>query len=194
MSTEHLTPRKILTFCARVLKLTVLAVASFAGVRQAPAQGAGDEYDRAIADYHQAIRVNPKDGSVFAVRGVARRLKGDYEAALADFSEAFKLSPNDSYVFNAAAWFRATCPEEKYRNGDRAVASATHACKFTDWKNADCLDTLTAAYAEKGEFAEAIKWQQKAIELAGETAEKGLHERLALYRENKPYRQDPTKR
>ena len=53
------------------------------------------------------------------------------------------------------------------------------------------IDTLAAAYAEVGDFASALKWQTKALEL--ETDAKNKEEyvaRLKLYQEKKPYRID----
>jgi len=46
------------------------------------------------------------------------------------------------------------------------VTLATKACKLTGFKNAISLDTLAAAYAERGNFKKAIEYQNKAVELA----------------------------
>jgi len=64
---------------------------------------------------------------------------------------------------------------------------------LSDWKNPDWLDTLSAAYAEAGQFEEAVKTQSLAIELASEAQRLDLESRLALYREQKPYRDEPAK-
>jgi tetratricopeptide (TPR) repeat protein len=44
------------------------------------------EYDRAIADFNEAIRLNPKFAVAFSNRGSAYNQKGEYDRAIADFT------------------------------------------------------------------------------------------------------------
>lgn len=96
---------------------------------------------------------------------------------------------------NNAAWRAATSTDERYRNGDRAIEFAERACNLSDWKSAEYLDTLAAAYAEAGDFEHAIEWEQKSMELAPERAalQKGARERLELYRAGKPYHEERSR-
>ncbi len=73
----------------------------------------------------------------------------------------------------------ATCPDEAYRDGAKAVESATKACELGGWKDADHLDTLAAALADAGEFAEAVRRQEEALGLLTK----------GLYRSGRPCRQ-----
>jgi tetratricopeptide (TPR) repeat protein len=92
---------------------------------------------------------------------------------------------------NLSARRAATSMDERYLNGPRAVELATEACEKTDWKRADLLDTLAAAYAETGDFEAAIKWQIKAIELGVNARFKADAEaRLSLYRDHQPCREE----
>ena len=52
----------------------------------------------AIADYTEAIRLNPKDDSAFYFRGEAYRQKADYDRAIADYTEAIRLNPKDVFA------------------------------------------------------------------------------------------------
>jgi tetratricopeptide (TPR) repeat protein len=58
---------------------------------------------------------------------------------------------------------RATCPEASIRNGQLAVADAKKACELDIWILESYIDTLAAAYAETGDFASAIRYQEQAI-------------------------------
>ncbi|MBV8555854.1 MAG: tetratricopeptide repeat protein [Planctomycetaceae bacterium] len=147
------------------------------------------EYDIALADYNEAIRLDPNLAVAYTNRGVAWGHKQEYDKALADYNEAIRLDPQDTSAHNGRAWVWATSPEEKYRDGKRAVESATRGCELSGWKEANHLGTLAAAYAEVGDFAKAVEWQTKAIELLKD--EKGKDDyraRLKLYQEKKPYR------
>ena len=90
--------------------------------------------------------------------------------------------------FNQMAWIRATAPDPDVRNGRQAKECATRACELSEWQEPGFLDTLAAACAECGEFDDAVRWQEKAIELAPEAAADEFRVRADLYRGGKPYR------
>ena len=103
-------------------------------------------------------------------------------------------TPSSPWRTTNRAWLWATCPDEKYRDGKKAVESATRACELTDWKDADSLDTLAAACAEAGDFDAAVKWQEKALGMLAKDDEpnrKDFEARLTLYRAKKPYHVEP---
>jgi tetratricopeptide (TPR) repeat protein len=57
---------------------------------------AGKEYDRAIADYNQAIQLNPNDATALYWRGKIKQLKGDTSGGDADIAAAKKIDPNNT--------------------------------------------------------------------------------------------------
>ena len=63
---------------------------------------------------------------------------------------------------------------------------------MSEWKKANHLGTLAASYAELGDFDQAVKWEEAAMKLTADPdgeEMKGRKERLALYRDKKPYRE-----
>ena len=74
------------------------------------------------------------------------------------------------------------------RNGLAAVQDALEACRISDHKNPDYLETLAAAYAETKVFDKALQWQNEAIILAGEDRATERRARFLLYQSKKPYR------
>ncbi len=128
-------------------------------------------------------------------RGGTWQFKGEYPKAIADWQAALEIDPKDPTTLNALAWVLATTPEAALRDGARAVDLATQACELTGEKNGSLVDTLAAAYAEAGKFEEAAKWQEKALELLSDSPEKaGVQARLEMYRQGKPYREEPNEK
>ena len=152
---------------------------------------AKNEFDRALADFDEAIRLDPRSAMAYNNRGSAWRAKEQYDRALADFDEAIRIDPSFVNGHNRRAWLRATCPDAGFRDGKKAIEAARRACELSDWKNPDYLDTLAAAHAEAGVFDQAVRWQQEAVRRkpAADDEAQAFRDRLALYRDKKPYRE-----
>ena len=100
---------------------------------------------------------------------------------------------NMATAYNNKAWLLATAPSSRDRNGKEAVQAALKAVQLDD--DADNRDTLAAAYAEAGQFSNAIAGAEKAIEMAraeGRDDIADFESRLELYRQQKPYHQEPN--
>jgi tetratricopeptide (TPR) repeat protein len=68
------------------------------------------EYDRALQDYEQAIRLNPGNANAYNNRGIVYRIKGEFGRAIADYDEAIWLKNGD---FPAAYYNRALAYADK---------------------------------------------------------------------------------
>ena len=90
------------------------------------------------------------------------------------------------------AWLLATSHDASVRNGLKAVELAKQADQMAGGTNTVVLRTLAAAYAENGEFANAISTAQSAMQLTrmhGEDAlTMDLDQQIALYQLGMPYR------
>ncbi|MHC4543355.1 MAG: ankyrin repeat domain-containing protein [Planctomycetota bacterium] len=128
---------------------------------------------------------------VYTERGIAKDREKKYNEAIVGYGSAVEVDPSYAPAYKGLAWLLATCPAAEWRDGAKAVENATKACELTSWKNANYLDTLAAAYAEAGDFDEAIKWQQKAIDLLGEGQSSRYQLRfkakMELYQTEQPY-------
>ena len=91
---------------------------------------AAKQYDNAIADYSEAVRLNPADSDAYCGRGWAWREKQEFARALSDFGQALRIDPRDACALDGRAWIFATCPNPTYRDGKKAVEVAIEACEL----------------------------------------------------------------
>jgi len=119
-----------------------------------------EDFDRAIADFDEAIQLNPKDAVIFYGRGLAHAAKGDLDGAIADYGKAIELNPKDAAVFYSRGRVYAWGKE----NYARAIADYDRAIELSP-KNADTFSARGFAYWAKGDLDRTIADYGKAIEL-----------------------------
>ena len=148
--------------------------------------------DAALADYNQSLQIDPDSAYGYLTRALWYQNRGQTVLATKDLLEALRRSPDDPEILNDVAWNMATSPDATVRNAAKSLQYAGEACDLTHWKNAGYIDTLAAAYAEIGDFEQAVKWQQKAVAMTakGEHAEE-LAEHLKFYLKKEPFREMP---
>lgn len=64
-------------------------------------------YDRAIADFNESLRLEPKDSITYGQRGIAYKLKGNRAQALADLQTAVALDATNQTAVTELAKLRA---------------------------------------------------------------------------------------
>lgn len=142
---------------------------------------------KAIKLYDEVLSATPDQWIALRRRGDAHLSLGQQAKAIADYEAALEIEPGNSGILNNLAWVLATSPVDELRNGTRAIELAEKACEVTEYQQAHILSTLAAGYAEVGNFDEAIKWSEKAVELDND--EEQLTKELESYREKKPWRE-----
>lgn len=284
----------------RVLALNLTpAQASVALMRRGNCYEAKHDLERAIADYDQALRLDPKNAAAYDNRAIALEARGDRDDAIKDYNEALRLTPRNAtaylnraglfledgdlsralddytkaltingqlaeahcgradiylwreqpskalveadaaiaadahaicgyssrahayvalgrYVdaqtdvekalkvktydptlaFSALAWFRATCPDAHFRNGKQALEAARKRCQPSNYFNYFCLDLLAVAYAEVGDFDQAVSYETQALEKAPPHGPRFLKmkKRIELFKQHQPYREETNSR
>jgi tetratricopeptide (TPR) repeat protein len=152
-----------------------------------------NENDLAIAECDLAIEQNPNSVIAYIERAKAHAQMKQYARASNDLEATAKLKAKDmSQAFNSVAWLRATHGDAAMRDGKKAIAAARKACQLSQWKDWRCIDTLAAAYAEAGNFRNAVKYQTQALEMTPPQSDQvaDMKKRLELYQQDKPYREE----
>jgi tetratricopeptide (TPR) repeat protein len=116
-------------------------------------------YDRAIADFTEALRLDGNNAVIYLNRGEAYAQKADYDKAIADFTQAIRHNPNyaRAYISRGLAYNYKGDP-------DRAIADYNQAIKV-DPNDAAAYNNRGNAYYKKGDYDRAIADFTQAIRL-----------------------------
>lgn len=142
----------------------------------------------------KAIELNPGgDPELYFMAGYLSAVLLKPSEAIKYYRKSLELNPLQPVVLNNLAWLLSTLPDDELRNGNEAVTLAWKANELTGGKNVIINGTLAAAYAEAGDFENAVNTARRAIELAVSTGEKQFEQKnrelLKLYLNKKPYRE-----
>ena len=155
--------------------------------------GKDGRWDEAIAHFQTVLELKADYGDARDNLGVIQSEREGLLKGLAARRELLRWQPDDVSLLNGMAWVLATVPNDSIRDGATAVEFAQRAEKLTGGREPAILDTLAAAYAEVGRFAEAVQTAHKALDLAGQQDKQPLVEsiraKIRLYEAGKPFRE-----
>lgn len=159
----------------------------------------------AFTHFQVALEESPHSDRANAGVALIYARRGEIEQALAHFRLALNPDPSHAAptligtkrasLAERYARIRATHPEAAFRNGEEALRYAQEAVDITNRRSIACMDTLAAAYAELGQFQDAIRTAEEAVQRAKlvnqfDTAGTIL-EHIELYDQQQPLRERP---
>ncbi len=123
------------------------------------------QYDLALADYNQAIALDPTLAAAFSNRGNVYDDKGQYDAAIADHDHAIRLKPDYADAFNNRG-------VSHYHKGqyDAAIADYDHAIQLYP-TDALAFANRSGVHGRKGEYDRSIADATEAIRLKPDYAD-----------------------
>lgn len=131
----------------------------------------------AIASYTKALTLNPHYVPALNARGNEFYKKGEVAKAEADYSAAIRLDPKFDIVHIHCNRGNARLHLNRI---ELAKADYEEALRFDD-KHVPAMQGLAACFALQQDYKSAVKWQQKAIQLAKAGEKKKLEAVLATY-------------
>ena len=133
------------------------------------------EYDNAIIDYTEVIRLDSTYASAFNFRGVAWDSKGEYGNAIKDFNEAIRLDPKYilGYYNRGNTW-------TKKGDYDNAIKDFTEAIRL-DPKYVNAYNNRGLVWKNKREYDNAIKDFTEAIRLVPKYVNAYMNRGIASY-------------
>jgi tetratricopeptide (TPR) repeat protein len=131
------------------------------------------EYDEAIVNFTEAIRLDPELADAYRDRGTCHAQKGEYDQAIADLTEAIRLDPEQALAYYNRGG-------AKLGRGDYEGAIADYDADLqVNPNHANAYYKRGYAWIKRGEWDKAIADLNKAIELNPQDASAHANRALA---------------
>jgi tetratricopeptide (TPR) repeat protein len=115
------------------------------------------DFDHAIADFTEALKILPQNASIYFQRGNAQSQKGEYNSAIADLTKSISLDGRSAVAYNERAWCFF-----KVGKADQGLIDAETSIKL-DPNLAEALDTRGHIYEALGKSEKAIADYRSAL-------------------------------
>jgi tetratricopeptide (TPR) repeat protein len=146
--------------------------------------------EESLPHYAEVIRVSPAVSQArFGYAMALVRLKR-YQQARDRLADDVKTYPDQPGFAHALARLLAAAPDDRVRDGRRAMTLMQELLKTQ--RTIEMAQTMAMAFAELGQFEEAVSWQREAIEAAKQAGRQDvaarMEENLRHYASGQPCR------
>lgn len=149
--------------------------------------------ETALRHLRRAAALAPESAAAHVQIARTLALRGELAEAAREARIALRLAPGSPGVANDLAWILATHPDAAERSGAEAIALLEPLLSTPLGATPEVLDTLAAAYAEAGRFADAVATAARAEALAREAGRAPIADIIAarrrLYESGRPFRE-----
>jgi tetratricopeptide (TPR) repeat protein len=146
----------------------------------------------AVDHFERALSLKPDYAAAHHYYAAVLVRQGKNAEAVQHWREAVRLEPKEVQYLSNLSLLLATSADPAARNGAEAVEFAKRAVELAEEKpDANVVAVLAAAYAELGQFENAVTTARQARELAIEQHNNALadqlSDRIKLYESGRPY-------
>jgi Tfp pilus assembly protein PilF len=149
----------------------------------------------ALVHYRKLVELQPDNFEVHNIVGTVLVQQHHIQEGVEEWQKVLIIQPDNGNAMSNLAWVFATAMDDSLRDGAQAVKLAEQAQHLSGGRIPILFRTLAAAYAENGQFSQAIDTAQRGITLANSQGNPGLAAELqgniSLYQEQRPLR-DPS--
>jgi tetratricopeptide (TPR) repeat protein len=147
-------------------------------------------FREAAEQYAVVVEADPNLLMARLGEATALVMVSDYALARSKLEQALEINPGEPVVSIALAKLLATCPDETVRDGRRALDLSMEA--FRSNGSLENAEAVAMAYAEIGDFSEAVAWQTRLVAEADKLGHASLsrlfRDNLARYERREPCR------
>ena len=150
-----------------------------------------NQLDEAVNHYQKSLDVDASQYLIYVKLAKVYSKKEQTAQVINCWEKVLELKPDWPSALNNIAWIKATHEDIRFRAPESAVELARRAAELTNYENLSILDTLGAAYAANGDFAQAIETAKRALKFAQSLGDDDLEakarQNLDRFTENKAY-------